>query len=202
LCPFALPDTIDSMSTEKAVIAGPPVKRPLSRIRRDLVFFGVALFILGFDQVTKAIINRSLRVGESWPDPDWFVKITHVTNTGAAFGILQGQAAFLAITSIIGIGAIVVYYLFPPFDHWIVRVAMGMLLGGAAGNFLDRVRVGHVTDFIDFSFWPTFNVADSSISIGVTVLIVGYLFDEFFGQRAKIAHGTTSDTQGGDVGTA
>jgi signal peptidase II len=190
------------MSAEEPVASQQHASRPASRVRRDLVFFGVALLILAFDQITKAMIVRSLRIGESWPDPDWFVKFTYVTNTGAAFGILQGQAIFLTITTIIGIGAIVVYYLFPPFEHWIVRVAMGLLLGGAAGNFVDRVRIGHVTDFIDFSFWPTFNVADSSISIGVTVLIVGYLFQELFGQRAKVAHGPTSDPQGGDVGTA
>jgi signal peptidase II len=182
-----------------------PVNGPgpaLSRLRHDVLFFGVALIILVSDQITKALIIRALAIGESWPDPDWFVKFTHVTNTGAAFGILQGQAVFLTITTIIGIGAIVAYYLFPPFNHWVVKVAMGMLLGGAAGNFIDRLRLGWVTDFIDFSFWPTFNVADSSISVGVTLLIGGYLLHEYLGQKSEVAHGTTSDPQSGDVGTA
>src|SRR5688572_18638968 len=105
------------MSSEESMTSQGNESRPASRIRRDLVFFGVALFILAFDQFTKSLIVRSLRIGESWPDTDWFVKFTHVTNTGAAFGILQGQAIFLTITTIIGIGAIVVYYLFPPFEH-------------------------------------------------------------------------------------
>lgn len=146
--------------------------------RRGAPFFLVAAFVFVFDQLTKAAIRDWLAVGESWPSDGWLVKLTHVTNTGAAFGILQNAGLFLTITAVIAIGAIVFYYLYPPFEHGLLRIAMGLLLGGAAGNLVDRLRFGHVTDFIDFPRYPEFNVADSSIVIGLCVIVVFFLFFE------------------------
>jgi signal peptidase II len=143
------------------------------RARRDAPFFLVAATVFALDQLTKAIIRDWLAVGESWPDEDWLVKLTHVTNSGAAFGILQGQGLFLTVTAVIAIGAIVFYYAYPPLEHGLMRIAMGLLLGGAFGNLLDRLRFGEVTDFVDFPRYPEFNVADSSIVIGL-VIIVGF----------------------------
>jgi signal peptidase II len=140
------------------------------RVRRDAPFFLVAATVFVLDQATKAIIRDWLAVGESWPSEGWLVKLTHVTNTGAAFGILQGQGLFLTITAVIAIGAIVFYYAYPPLEHGLMRVAMGLLLGGAFGNLLDRLRFGEVTDFIDFPRYPEFNVADSSIVIGLVII--------------------------------
>jgi signal peptidase II len=148
------------------------------QLRRGAPFFLVAGVVFALDQVTKALIRDWLAVGESWPSDGWLVKITHVTNTGAAFGILQNAGLFLTITAVIAIGAIVVYYLYPPLEHGLLRVAMGLLLGGAAGNLTDRLRFGHVTDFIDFPHYPEFNVADSSIVIGLFVIAGFFLFFE------------------------
>ena len=148
------------------------------RLRRDLPFFGVAIGIFAFDWITKAIVRANLAIGESWPDDDWLVKITHVTNSGAAFGILQGQELFLIVTAFIAIGAIVFYYMFPPLEHGLLRLALGLQLGGAAGNLLDRVRFGEVTDFVDFPNYPNFNVADSSIVIGLFVIGAFFLLGE------------------------
>lgn len=170
--------------------------RTQRRLRDDVVFFSVALLIFVLDQATKSIIRHTLAVDESWPDPSWFVRITHVTNTGAAFGLLQGQALFLTITTILGVGAIVLYYLYPPFEHGVLRLAMGMLLGGALGNLTDRLHLGHVTDFIDFRFWPAFNVADSSITVGVTILILAYLLQEWRAPQPGKHHGTAADAEG------
>jgi signal peptidase II len=163
---------IFTMSTTEA---GAGRNQPLSgllarRVRRDAPFFLVAATVFVLDQATKAIIRDWLAVGESWPSEDWLVKLTHVTNTGAAFGILQGQGLFLTITAVIAIGAIVFYYAYPPLEHGLMRVAMGLLLGGAFGNLLDRLRFGEVTDFIDFPRYPEFNVADSSIVIGLVII--------------------------------
>ncbi len=144
--------------------------------RRGAPFFLVAGFVLAFDQLTKAAVRDWLAIGESWPSDGWLVKITHVTNSGAAFGILEDAALFLTITAVIAIGAIVFYYLFLPLEHGLLRVAMGLLLGGAAGNLVDRVRFGHVTDFIDFPRYPEFNVADSSIVIALFVIGGFFLF--------------------------
>lgn len=144
-----------------------------SRLRRDAPFFLIALAVFTFDLVTKSVIRNNLAIGESWPSDGWLVKITHVTNTGAAFGILQDQGFFLTITAFVGMGAIVFYYAFPPLEHGLLRVALGLQLGGAIGNLLDRLRFGEVTDFIHFPHYPAFNVADSSIVIGL-VIIVGF----------------------------
>ena len=145
------------------------------RMRGDALFFAIAIGVVVLDQVTKAIVRASLDLHESWPDRDMFVNITNVTNSGAAFGILQGQTLFLVATSLVGLAAILLYYIFPPLEHGLLRAALGLQLGGAAGNLIDRVRFGEVTDFINFSFWPAFNVADASISIGVVTILWFFL---------------------------
>jgi len=149
---------------------------PASPRLRRLLFWGAAISVIALDQAAKALVRLSLDRGESWPGPDWPLRIRHVTNTGAAFGILQDQTAFLIVTATIGLAAIYLYYRYPPFDHWVGPIAIGMMLGGAAGNLIDRVRVGRVTDFIDVGWFPAFNVADSSISIGIAVILIGYVF--------------------------
>src|SRR5512144_691934 len=112
----------------------PPRERPSNsiwaRVKRDAPFFLIAVAVLFFDQVTKSVIRNGLALGESWPNDGWLVKITHVTNTGAAFGILQGQGFFLTITAFVGMGAIVFYYAFPPLEHGLLRIALGLQLGG------------------------------------------------------------------------
>ena len=149
---------------------------------RRWLFWAAAAAVLALDQLTKALVRASLERGEAWPD-DWPVRIRYITNTGAAFGILQDQTAFLMLMTVIGLAAIYLYYRYPPFDHAVVPTAIGMMLGGAIGNLVDRVRLGRVTDFIDFPLWPAFNVADSSITIGVAVIIIGYVF---FADRHKL----------------
>jgi len=145
----------------------------------DLVFFMVAAGIVALDQFTKWLVRSNLAIGETWPDRSGdFIRIYHVTNSGAAFGILQGQTPFLIVTSLLGLAAIVLYYIYPPMDHGIIRVALGMQLGGAAGNLIDRVRMGEVTDFVDVGSFPTFNVADSSISVSIVAVLIFFLYQE------------------------
>ena len=127
--------------------------------------------------------------GEAWPDADWLLHIVHVTNSGAAFGILQGQTVFLIVTSILGVAAIVLYYVSPPLEHGLLRAALGLQLGGAAGNLIDRIRLGEVTDFINFEFWPAFNVADASITIGVVAILGFFLALETDRLRANVKAG-------------
>lgn len=161
-----------SMQTlEHDAVAPPPVRR-ISR--GSIAFWGVAAAVVALDQLTKAIVRTTLDVGQGWPE-DWPVRIHNVTNSGAAFSSLQNQTVFLTFMSLIGLAAIYIYYRNPPFQHWLASVSIGLMLGGAMGNLIDRIRVGRVTDFVDFFGFPTFNVADSSISIGVTAVIIGYL---------------------------
>ena len=152
-----------------------PQRTPAPRLRRSL-FWATAALIFALDQATKELVRTLMDRGDVWPSTDWPVRLHHVTNTGAAFGILKDQTGFLILTTLVGLAAIYLYYRFPPFDHLIVPIAVGMMLGGAVGNLLDRLRLGEVTDFIDFPMWPAFNVADSSITIAIAVLIVGYTF--------------------------
>ncbi len=143
-----------------------PPSRLAGRWRRDLLFATVAALVLALDQLTKHIIRATLDRGDAFPE-GWPVRLVHVENTGAAFGILQQQNAFLVVTTIIGVGAILLYYLYPLFEHAIMTAALGMMLGGAIGNLSDRIVLGEVTDFLKFPEWPAFNVADSSIFVGV-----------------------------------
>jgi len=159
-------DTIDEAPSRPSI--KPRTKR--------LLFWGAALSIILLDQVTKAMVRTGLDRGESWPDADWPLRIRYVTNTGAAFGILQDQTTFLIGTALIGLTAIYLYYRFPPFDHWVVPIAIGLMLGGAVGNLIDRVRVGRVTDFVDVGWFPAFNVSDSAITVAIAVLVIGYAF--------------------------
>ncbi|MCH7811709.1 MAG: signal peptidase II [Chloroflexi bacterium] len=161
---------------------------PAVRPRRDAWFFVIAAAVIALDQLTKFLVRAGLDRGEAWPDRDWLLNIVNVSNSGAAFGILQGQTVFLIGMSIVGAAAIILFYFYPPLEHGLLRVALGLQLGGAAGNLIDRVRTGEVTDFINFDFWPAFNVADASISIGVVTIIWFFLSVEA-AQRRKPADG-------------
>ena len=165
----------------------------IGRLRRSAGFFLIAATVIALDQATKAIIRATLSPGESWPDGDWLLNIVHVTNSGAAFGILQGQTVFLIVTSILGVAAIVFYYVSPPLEHGLLRVALGLQMGGAAGNLIDRIRLGEVTDFVNFEFFPAFNVADASITVGVVAIIGFFLALETDRLRGPPEAGEASD---------
>ena len=141
---------------------------------RNVVFPLTVLLIIAADQLSKIWIRASLAVGQSLPETG-FPRLTHVTNTGAAFGWFQGQSFPLTIVALVGVVvlllyAVLIYVRFPFFVIWLVWVSLGLVLGGTVGNLIDRLRLGYVTDFIDFGFWPTFNIADSAIVVGVIIL--------------------------------
>ena len=177
-----------SVEAAQTLRRGPPgggaSGRLLPRLRNDFAFFLIAVLVIALDQVTKYLVRANLSLGESVPK-EGPLRITYVTNTGAAFGILQGQTVFLVITTFFGLAAILLYYLYPPMEHGFLRLALGLQLGGAMGNLADRVRVGKVTDFIDVGPWPSFNVADSSICVGVAIIIGFFLLAESWRQRAQ-----------------
>jgi signal peptidase II len=144
--------------------------RPRLAIRpKDGWFLLAALAIVGLDQLVKWIIRETVERGETHNvlGP---LDIVHVTNSGAAFGILQGAGPLLILTSVIGMAAIVIYLFNPGFAHPLMRLGLAVMLGGAVGNLIDRVKDGEVVDFIKVPNWPAFNVADSAITIGVLLL--------------------------------
>ena len=143
------------------------------RLFSFLILLGVAIIVLVLDQLTKIWVSTSLSEGGWWsPLPGlWRVfRVTHITNSGAAFGIFPNQGNFFIIIAIVVALAIVLYYRYLPTGSWLVRLSLGLQLGGAIGNLLDRIRYGHVVDFIDIGFWPIFNVADIAIVTGVGIL--------------------------------
>jgi len=151
-----------------------------------VILLVTAASVLLADQISKYLVVTQLEIGQSWNITPWLApvfSITHVSNTGVAFGLLQGLNDILVGVGIIAIIAIAVYSHRLPQGQWLTRVALGLALGGAIGNLIDRVRQGHVADFIDVNFWPfrdfpVFNVADSSILVGVTILVALLIWEE------------------------
>ncbi len=143
-------------------------------MRSEWLLLVTMIGTIAADQVTKIIITGTLALGESWP-ADGLFRLTHGTNSGAVWGLFPGRTGILTFASIIAIGFIVYYYRTQATRNRPTRFTVGLLLGGAIGNLIDRLRMGAVVDFIDVGWWPSFNVADSSILIGMTLLIATLL---------------------------
>ncbi len=148
-----------------------------TRPRQGMLLAVIVLIVVGLDQLTKFIVRNTIERGESVPE-GWPVRLVYYTNSGAAFGILQGATTLLAITSVLGIGLIVIYIMSPGFARPLMRAGFAFMLGGAIGNLIDRVLRGEVDDFIKFPNFPAFNVADSAINIGVALVIWTLLTDD------------------------
>ena len=129
------------------------------------------------DQITKALVRAHLHLHESVPD-DGFFRFTYTTNTGAVFGTFSDQTFIMTIASFVGVGILLYFYHAHSGSERLVRLSLGLLLGGAIGNLIDRIWLGKVTDFLDVGPWPIFNLADSAIVIGITILVVFFLFDK------------------------
>jgi len=139
---------------------------------KEALLPGVTLLMLGIDQFSKRLVSRHLSLGEPWNPISCLrdlVSLTYITNTGAAFGLFPDHGLFLIAIAVIVVIAILVYHRHLP-DKTLVRASLGLQLGGALGNLIDRLRYGYVIDFIDFKVWPVFNLADSAIVVGVVVL--------------------------------
>jgi signal peptidase II len=142
-----------------------------------LIALGLALTIFVLDQVLKALVEGSMRPGESVPVIPGFLSITHVRNSGGAFGILGGNPLVLLVGSVVAV-VVVLWMLLAGQRSKLATLGCGLILGGAAGNLLDRLTTGEVTDYVHFSFWYVFNVADAAITVGVAVLLLSVLRPE------------------------
>ncbi len=162
----------------------------LTPSRRWAAFFSLALVVVIVDQITKQYVDANFPVasvhslpGVAAPTPliDGFVRITKTYNTGGIFGLFGNSAVVLALASTVVIALIVVYQLREGVrGPWQLTVALGLLLGGALGNFIDRIRLQAVVDFVDMGIgdwrWYTFNVADAAISVALLLLILLSVF--------------------------
>jgi signal peptidase II len=162
----------------------------------------VATLLVVADQVSKRIVTTALREGQSVEFARWLAPvfhITYVTNTGAAFGLFPNWGHLFVIVAVVVVTALVWYYFQLSDGQWLVQIALGLQLGGAVGNLTDRLRHGFVVDFIDLNFWPlrtwpVFNLADSSIVVGVTLLSCLMLWDEW---HQQIERNPRKVTEGG-----
>jgi len=148
--------------------------------------FGIALVIVIIDQWTKWLVRTHLALGEIWAPWPWllpYARIVHWSNTGAAFGMFQQSGDIFRLLAILVSLAIIYYFPRVPKSEWPLRLAMGLQLGGAVGNLIDRLLQGQVTDFISVMNFAVFNVADACISIGVVVLLIGVWINERQAQK-------------------
>ncbi|TDA65742.1 MAG: signal peptidase II [Clostridia bacterium] len=126
----------------------------------------------GLDQTTKIIVDRLMIPGESTPVINGAVYMTYAQNSGAAFGLFPDRTSFFVVVTVAVIALLfLIYHRAGRQVPWL-SVSLGLQVGGALGNFVDRVRLGYVIDFIDLRFWPIFNLADVAIVIGVLLLAV------------------------------
>lgn len=141
--------------------------------RLPLILLLLAVLTLALDQFTKWLIVSHLEPGQAIapiPALSAIFDITYTTNTGVSFGLFKEAGTLLVGVAIVVIVAIMGISRKLPPDQRLRQVALGLALGGAFGNLVDRLRIGHVIDFIHFHFWPVFNVADSALFIGVLLL--------------------------------
>ena len=151
--------------------------------RRGL-YLWISGVVVALDQVAKALVDSLMDLHESHSIIDGLARLTYVQNRGAAFGILSDadlpyQSVLFSAISIVALAAIAVYAWKLPAASRLPQVSLALIMGGAAGNLLDRARLGYVIDFVDVYWgrhhWPAFNVADSAITIGVGLLILDIL---------------------------
>ena len=140
---------------------------------RVFIFPLTTLLVFALDQLTKTLIRANLAVNQSMFELGFF-RITHVHNTGAAFGMFPDQSMLLVIIAITGITIVLFLIIFFPHRYPFLRtgisqLALGLMLGGNVGNLVDRLRFGGVTDFISIGIWPAFNIADPAIFIGAVL---------------------------------
>lgn len=150
-----------------------------SGFRNGFVLLLTALAILVADQATKAVVVSSLAVGEKAELLGDVVQVWHAQNRGAAFSLFQGGTIIFLIVSVLSIVMVAYFYRsFRDRSPWL-HLVLGIVLGGTLGNFTDRLRQGYVTDWLSIGIgdtrWPTFNVADSSVVVGIGILVL-YLF--------------------------
>ncbi len=144
--------------------------------RRMTLLAATAVGVLVADQVSKAVVRASFALGDSHPIVPGVLWLTHVKNTGAAFGMLRGQQWVLIGVAFVVLAIIAWVALRVRPESLLARTALAMIAAGACGNLIDRITAGGVTDFLDLGWWPVFNVADMSLDIGVAMLVWWLLF--------------------------
>lgn len=141
-----------------------------------LRFFLIVIAVLAVDQVSKYFIRANFALGESLPIVDNFFHLTYVENPGAAFGFLANKTVFFVILTIIIVAVLLYLAITMKNKHSLSYYALALVVGGAVGNFWDRVSKGTVTDMFDFRIWPVFNLADMALVVGLIYIAYRLIF--------------------------
>ena len=163
-------------------------ERPLGASWPQWVSLGaVALAALGADQLTKAIVTSRLDLNDEVHVIGPF-SIHHVTNSGIAFGLFASATSIVILLTALAVAWMLYFFARSGSRHPVLPVALGLVIGGSVSNLIDRVRLGHVTDFLDLRYWPAFNLADSFIVVGVAALLLALIAsDRKAGQPGRVA---------------
>lgn len=168
------------------------MKSKNSWVRHYLMLFSIAVVLIILDQWSKGWVRQNIPLGaEIYPIPALapFFRFTYWQNTGAALGFFQNANTPLLILSSIIVVVIIWYYHKAFNEPLLFRISLGLLLGGAIGNIIDRIQLNFVTDFIAVGRFPVFNVADSAVTVGVIIMLIGLLIQE---HREKTKRETTA----------
>lgn len=161
------------------------------------IMLTVAALVVLLDQWSKRVVEATIPYGSSWEPLEWlapFFQFTHTGNTGATFGLFAGGGVIFTTIAAIVVVALLIYNLTLPAGQIWLRVALGLIMGGAIGNnLIDRLRLGHVTDFLHFSFWPIFNIADMAIVGGA--ILMGWLMWQEERRTGNSERGTVNSEQ-------
>ena len=156
-------------------------EKTYKHLKSYAVLLPITGLIVLLDQWTKSIVRTNLEFGQIWSPFEWlapYARIVHWYNTGVAFGMFQDKNLLFSILVFLISLSIFIFYPKLTEDDWFLRIALSMQLGGSIGNLIDRLTVGHVTDFISVGNFPVFNVADSCITVGAFVMVIGLWLEE------------------------
>lgn len=135
----------------------------------------LAAVVVALDQLSKYYIQSHMALGTSIPVIEQIFHITYVLNPGAAFGMLEHKTSFFVAVAFLLVAAVIYCYPRIPREYHLLRFGIGLQVGGAIGNVIDRIQTGYVIDFFDFRIWPVFNIADIAIVCGVGSIILSIL---------------------------
>jgi len=151
------------------------------------LYFIIIVFVVALDQLTKYLIKANLDLNSTIPLLDGIFHITYIQNSGAAFSMFQNKTGFLIAMQLIVITIVLVYLIKrQKKEHWCLLVSLSLIAAGGIGNLIDRAMNGYVVDFLDFRFWPIFNVADIAVCVGCGLLVLYMFFVEPKRDKEKV----------------
>jgi signal peptidase II len=156
-----------------------------------LSLVAVALAALGADQLTKSIVTSELGLNEEAHVIGPF-SIHHVQNSGIAFGFFASATSLVILLTTVAVVWMIYFFARSGSRHTVLPVALGLVIGGSVSNLVDRIRLGHVTDFLDFTYWPAFNLADTFIVVGVAILLLALVAADRRGGPQRLSEAARS----------